>query len=81
MIDMASNVAKRFDIEKKGHRIAILEFSSKAILSKWLRYPFDQIKVISTESFVFCREEKDFSSEHCRYSLKNIVFCKYSSFA
>ncbi|CAG9532973.1 unnamed protein product [Cercopithifilaria johnstoni] len=44
MISMTNDVAKQFDIEKKGHRIAILEFSSKAILTKWLRYPFDQIK-------------------------------------
>ncbi|VBB28044.1 unnamed protein product [Acanthocheilonema viteae] len=44
MINMANDVAKQFDIEKKGHRVAILEFSSKAILSKWLRYPFDRIK-------------------------------------
>ncbi|VDK81355.1 unnamed protein product [Litomosoides sigmodontis] len=44
VISMASDVAKQFDIEKKGHRIAILEFSSKAILPKWRRYHFDQIK-------------------------------------
>nr|CRZ24296.1 Bm2462 [Brugia malayi] len=41
---MASDIAKQFDIDKKEHRIAILEFSSKTILSKWLRYPFDRIK-------------------------------------
>uniref|UniRef100_A0A158Q887 VWFA domain-containing protein n=1 Tax=Elaeophora elaphi TaxID=1147741 RepID=A0A158Q887_9BILA len=44
MINMANDVAKQFDIEKKGHRVAILEFSSTAIISKWLRYPFDRIK-------------------------------------
>uniref|UniRef100_A0A8R1TW17 VWFA domain-containing protein n=1 Tax=Onchocerca volvulus TaxID=6282 RepID=A0A8R1TW17_ONCVO len=47
MINMASDVAKQFDIDKRGHRIAILEFSSKAIISKWLRYPFDQFKTNS----------------------------------
>lgn len=50
---MASGVAKQFDIEKEGYRIAILEFSSKVILPKWRRYPFDQIKVISMGDFVF----------------------------
>ncbi|VDO20025.1 unnamed protein product [Brugia timori] len=44
MTNMASDIAKQFDIDKKEHRIAILEFSSKTILSKWLRYPFDRIK-------------------------------------
>uniref|UniRef100_A0A915PJS8 VWFA domain-containing protein n=1 Tax=Setaria digitata TaxID=48799 RepID=A0A915PJS8_9BILA len=44
MINMANDVVKQFDVHKKGHRIAILEFSSKAIISKWLRYQFDRIK-------------------------------------
>ncbi|EFO24668.2 hypothetical protein LOAG_03819 [Loa loa] len=52
MINMVSDLAKQFDIEKRGHRIAILEFSSKAILSKWLRYPFDHIKVVSMKDFL-----------------------------
>ncbi|VDO29331.1 unnamed protein product [Onchocerca flexuosa] len=65
MINMAGNMAKQFDIDKRGHRIAILEFSSKAIFSKWLRYPFDQFKVISVQSFIFyCNHMKYFPSEY-----------------
>lgn len=45
MINVASKVAAQFDIQNKGHRVAVLEYSGRAILSKWLQYRFDSIQV------------------------------------
>ncbi|VDN29912.1 unnamed protein product, partial [Gongylonema pulchrum] len=44
MIDVASELAMQFDVENKGYQIAILEYSGKAILPKWLDYHFGSIR-------------------------------------